>query len=211
MKGDATCPAVLACSLYDTKKVHIISNMDENFKWTPIKHKVYSKTEKNTVHIKFHCLNVIHMYNLWMGSVDVTDQLHMQYRPYRWMRNRKWWWYIFILGLGGAVTNAYLIYRETICQDKRNKMCRVPNEMSHLQVLKSLSTHLMTFKKSKLQQLINTSVVAATSGKKISNDMTLTSFDSRMSRQIRAEVLDVRATPVSKNTLATKFPPRLDG
>ena len=28
IKGDAKCPDVLACSLYDTNPVHIISNLD---------------------------------------------------------------------------------------------------------------------------------------------------------------------------------------
>ena len=96
MKGDATCPDVLACSIYDTKSVHIISSVAENVKWTPIKKKIYSKIEKKTVDMTFHCLNVIHMYNLGMGSVEVVDQLHMQYIPDNFMSNRKWWWSIFI-------------------------------------------------------------------------------------------------------------------
>ena len=70
-------------------------------------------------------------------------------------------------------------------------MYRVPNEMSDLQFLESLSTHLITFKKSNLKQLRNTSTVSVASGKKISNDMPLPSFDSRMSHQRRAENLDV--------------------
>ena len=41
--------------------------------------------------------------------------------------------------------------------------------------------------------------------------MTLPSFYSRMYHQRRTGVLYVRATPVSKNTLATKFPLILDG
>ena len=90
-------------------------------------------------------------------------------------------------------------------------MYRVPNEMSHLQFLESLSTHLMTVKKRKPQQSRNIYTLAAASGKKISNDMTLPSFDSRMSHQRRADILDVWANPISKNTLATKFPLRLDG
>ena len=96
MKGDATCPDVLACSIYDTKSVHIISSVAENVKWTPIKKKIYSKIEKKTVDMTFHCLNVIHMYNLGMGSVEVVDKLHMQYIPDHFMSNRKWWWSIFI-------------------------------------------------------------------------------------------------------------------
>ena len=65
-------------------------------------------------------------------------------------------------------------------------MYRVSNEMSHLQFLEYLSTHLITFNKRKLQQLRNTSTVAAASENKIYNDMTLPSFDSRMSHQRRA-------------------------
>ena len=83
--------------------------------------------------------------------------------------------------------------------------------MSHLQFLKSLSNHLMTFKKMKFQQLRNTSEVSVAYGKKRSNDISLPSFDFRMSHQRRAEILDVQATPISKNTLDTKILLRLDG
>ena len=60
MKGDTIYPDVLACSLYETKPVHIILTVADNVKWNPIKKKVYSKIEKKTVDIKFHRLNVIH-------------------------------------------------------------------------------------------------------------------------------------------------------
>ena len=83
--------------------------------------------------------------------------------------------------------------------------------MSHLQFLEYISTHLMTFKKRQSQQLRNTYAVAEVSGKKISNDMALPSFDSRISHQRRAEILDVRATPISKNSLAVNFKLILDG
>ena len=43
MKGDKTCTYVLACSLYDTKPVQIISTVADNVNWTPINNKVYSK------------------------------------------------------------------------------------------------------------------------------------------------------------------------
>ena len=72
MKGGATCPNVLACSIYDTKPTE-----NDNVKWTPIKKKFYSKIEKKTVDVTFHCLNDIHMYNFGMGLVDVTDKLRM--------------------------------------------------------------------------------------------------------------------------------------
>ena len=100
MKGDATCPDVLACSLYDTKPVHIISTVADNIKWTPINKKFYIKIEKKSVDMTFHCLNVIHIFTFGMVSVDEGDQLRMQYRPDHWMRNRKSWWSIFLWGLG---------------------------------------------------------------------------------------------------------------
>ena len=59
--------------------------------------------------------------------------------------------------------------------------------MSHLQLIESLSTHIMTFKKRKSQQLINIYAVASESGKKRSNYMTLPSFDSNISHQIKEE------------------------
>ena len=66
MKGDVTFPDVLACSIYDTKLVHIIPSVSINVKWTPTKNKFYSKTDKKIVDMKFHRLNVIHMYNFGM-------------------------------------------------------------------------------------------------------------------------------------------------
>ena len=83
--------------------------------------------------------------------------------------------------------------------------------MSHLQLLESLFIHLMIFKKRKYQKLRNTSTVSVASGKKRSNDMWLPSFDSRIYHQRGAKNLDLRAIPISKNTLATKFPHLKDG
>ena len=74
MKGDATCPYVLACSIYDTRPVHVISTVADNFECTSIKKKVYSKIEKTTADMTFHRLNVIHMYNFVIGSVNVADR-----------------------------------------------------------------------------------------------------------------------------------------
>ena len=77
MKGDTTFPDVISCSLYDTKSVQIIWTVADNFKWNPISNKFYSKIENKTVDMKFHRLNVIHMYNVGMVSVDVADKFGM--------------------------------------------------------------------------------------------------------------------------------------
>ena len=67
MKTDATFPDVLACSLYETKPVHIILTVADNVKWNPIKKKVYSKIEKKTLDTTFHRINAVHIYNFWDG------------------------------------------------------------------------------------------------------------------------------------------------
>ena len=69
-----------------------------------------------------------------MGSVNVSDQLCMKYRPDHWMHNRKRWRSIFCWAFGGAETNAYLIYMETVCWAKRKKMYQVPNYMNHTSI-----------------------------------------------------------------------------
>ena len=90
-------------------------------------------------------------------------------------------------------------------------MYQVPNDMSHPQLLESMSAHIMKFNNSKSQQLRNKYAVSVAYGKKISNDIPLPSFDSRMSHQRRTEILNVQAIQISKNTLATKFPLILEG
>ena len=102
IKGDAICSDVRVCSVYDTKLVHMISTLYRNVKWTPTKNKFYIKTEKKTVEMRFHPLNIIHMYNFGMGSVDVLYQICIQYRPYHWMLSRNWWWSVFHWELEGA-------------------------------------------------------------------------------------------------------------
>ena len=89
MKGDTTCIDVLACIIYDINTVHNISTVSDNVKWNPVRKNVSSKIEKKTVNMKFHGLNIIHMYNFGVGSVDVAYQLHMHYIPYHWMPNSK--------------------------------------------------------------------------------------------------------------------------
>ena len=64
----------------------------------------------------------------------------------------------------------------------------VQNDISHLQFIESMSTHLIKFNRRKFQQLKNTYAVDVASGEKILNDMTLPSFDSKMSHQRSAEI-----------------------
>ena len=55
-------------------------------------------------------LNIIDMYNFYMGFVDLADQLRNVYRPDHFSRKRKWWTAMFWWAHGVCMTNAYIIY-----------------------------------------------------------------------------------------------------
>ena len=58
-----------------------------------------------------------------MNSVDLADQLCGVYRPDGlWMRQRKWWWSIFLWGMGQSIVNAYLIYNRVCVQANKQPM-----------------------------------------------------------------------------------------
>jgi hypothetical protein len=59
--------------------------------------------------MKFLRLNLIDMYNNNMNSVDLADQLRNHYHLKHWLRNRKWWWAIFLWAMGVAAMNVYII------------------------------------------------------------------------------------------------------
>ena len=46
-----------------------------------------------------------------MNSVDVADQIWNSYKFQHWMRNRKWWWALFMCGFGIMLVNAYILYK----------------------------------------------------------------------------------------------------
>ena len=87
--------------------------------------------KNKTVDMKFHCLNVINMYNFGMGLVDVADKLRMQYRPANLMHNRKWWWSIFIWGLGGAAKNhaSYMTGSSPRCPLRSHSLVCIENQL----------------------------------------------------------------------------------
>ena len=46
-----------------------------------------------------------------MGCVDVRDQLQNYYRMDHCLRNQKWWWEIYLWGMGVIIVNVYTCYR----------------------------------------------------------------------------------------------------
>ncbi len=71
--------------------------------------------------MKYLCLNVIEEYNMNMNATDIADQLRGNYRPDHWMRQRKWWWSVFIWAISVAYANAYCIY-EVLWKEEKERM-----------------------------------------------------------------------------------------
>jgi len=83
------CPNLLACSVYDTKPVHMLSTTEESIYWVVKKRKVWSAVHREIREMGFLRLNFIDNYNNNMNGADIADQLRNQYRLDHWMRNRK--------------------------------------------------------------------------------------------------------------------------
>jgi hypothetical protein len=60
--------------------------------------------------MEFLRLNVNDNYNGEMNDVDISDHLRTIYEFNHWLRNKKWWWAIFLYAMEVLLTNAYLVY-----------------------------------------------------------------------------------------------------
>jgi len=115
------CPDLFACSVYDTKPVHMLSTVEESMYWVLKKRKVWSAIHKQIREMGHLRLNFIDDYNNNMNGADIADQLRNQYRPDHWMRNRKWWWAFFIWAIGVAGVNAFKMYDSMYEEEKRKR------------------------------------------------------------------------------------------
>jgi len=109
LKGDPTCPDLVASSVYDTKLVHFLSMVCKALTWIVKDRKVYNVDKGRVESTRFLRMNTIDTYNNTMGSIDISDQLRNTYRFDHWLRNRKWWWSIF-WAFGVMLVNAYVLY-----------------------------------------------------------------------------------------------------
>ena len=76
--------------------------------------------------MNFLCLNLIDDYNDNMNKTDISDQLRNQYRMDYWIRNKKWWWAIFMWAIGVAATNAWVIYDTRYAIEKAKAESTLP-------------------------------------------------------------------------------------
>ncbi|KAK3285212.1 hypothetical protein CYMTET_7170 [Cymbomonas tetramitiformis] len=89
--------------------------------------------------LNFTRLNVIDDYNYNMNGVDVVDQLRNQYRcDGPWMRQRKWWFPIFLWCIEVGCGNAYRCYQE-MC---KKGLAEGEKPLTHRRFIELLSSRL---------------------------------------------------------------------
>jgi len=136
LENDPKCPQLVSLSIYDNKPVHFISMIAESISWKENTRKVWNKHVRKMQEMKYLRVNVNDDYNHKMNPVDIADQLRNNYRMDRWLRNRKWWWSIYLWGQGVLITNAYIVYCHVM------KEANVPKSqtLTHYDFLHSLAT-----------------------------------------------------------------------
>ena len=143
------CPDLLSVAIMDVQPVHMLSTVAETIEWgVKERERVWSITDQELQTMKFLRHEFIEMYNKFMNSTDIADQLRNNYRPDHWMRQRKWWWAFFIWGIGVAATNAWLIYdamyKEELEKIKKNKAKKtLPKKWNHLDFIIELINDLI--------------------------------------------------------------------
>ena len=110
LNGDDECPALIACSVYDSKPVHFLSTAAKEIKWLTKDRKVYDYCVEDRVDMKFLRTNMQEMYNYGMNKIDLGDQYRGQYKMDYWKRQSKWWMALWLFGLQVCVVNAFVAY-----------------------------------------------------------------------------------------------------
>ena len=121
LHGDANCPSLVVASIYDNKPVHFISLIAESIKWIEKKRKVWNNSTNKLQDVNFLRVNVNDDYNHLMNPVDIADQLRNNYRFDHWMRQKKWWWSIFLWSFGVLLTNSHLVCTRVMEEARINK------------------------------------------------------------------------------------------
>ena len=114
---------VICTSYYDDAPFMMMGNVVEGVEVIEIHRKCYSTGARKHFWTLIKRLSLADLYNHNMNSVDIADQLRMWYRPDGlWIKQKKWWWNIFIWCMGQAVVNAYLMYKAVCAEEKKKPM-----------------------------------------------------------------------------------------
>ena len=131
LEGDSNCPELVAVSIYDNKPVHFLTMSCDSIAWVEKKRNVWNPIARKMDEVKYLRVNINNDYNYKMNNVDIADQLRNNYKMDRWLRQKKWWWSIYLWGQGVLLTNAYLVYCRTVPKNLR---------LTHYQFLLSVAT-----------------------------------------------------------------------
>jgi hypothetical protein len=166
--------------------------------------------------MKFLRLNLIDMYNNNMNLVDLADQLRNHYRFNHWLRNRKWWWAIFLWAVGVAATNAYIMY-DRMYEEEKKKHKEMPKKWSYMEFLEEIINDFVGWASPAAEATENTSVSGSAVTRRGSSYSSVASqpehFLDLTTEDGRKEFLNL-VTPVSltkKRMEGTYFSCRFDG
>jgi hypothetical protein len=153
LEGDADCPNLVAVSVYDTKPVHFISMVSECIEWVTKSRKMWNAAVQAMVAVEFLRLNINDDYNGEMNDVDISDHLRTIYKFDHWLRNKKWWWAIFLYAMGVLLTNAYLVY----CSVMDEAGVETKNRRTHYQFLLEVATSWIDLKEPDIRTIVKAS------------------------------------------------------
>jgi hypothetical protein len=98
---------MLACAWKDKKVIHTLSTADDP---ANIASHVARKQRNGTIR-QVDCPVIIKEYNDYMNGVDRADQIRTTYSTYR--TSRKWWHYLFWFLFDLAVSNSFVLMKES--------------------------------------------------------------------------------------------------
>jgi hypothetical protein len=86
-------------------------------------------------------------------DVDISDHLRTIYEFDHWLRNKKWWWAIFLYAMGVLLTNAYLVYCSVLDEAGVERRLR----KTHYQFLLDIATSWIDLKEPDIRDVVKAS------------------------------------------------------
>ena len=111
LECDKQIDDLVAISFYYSKPEYFLFTVVPEIKWDVCGKEKFSKQLEEKEAEKNLRPNFVNVYDYDMNSVDQADYLRKNYALGLNLRQRKWWWSIFLWGLDVAIVNSYLLYK----------------------------------------------------------------------------------------------------
>ena len=89
--------------------MNLLTNSISLMQWIRVK-KIFMIPGKKIVAHQFLRTNLQNDYNHNINDVDMADHLRNHYQFDYWLSNRRWWWALWMRGMGVMSVNVYLLY-----------------------------------------------------------------------------------------------------